>query len=244
MDKTRKQPAKPAQPKPPKPFRAVAYIRVSTNEQATEGVSLEAQTVRLRGYCVAMGWGEPEIVEDAGVSAKNLDRLGLQGILEAVKRKQVDRLLVVKLDRLTRSVSDLEPLLRALERGGCELVSLGESLDTSNAAGRLMLNLLVSVSQWEREAIAERTKTALRHKRGSQAVYNHTPLGFNRAGDRLERNEPEYATACRILTLHDEGQGLNAIARLMNAEGVPTKSGGAWYASTVKRIVDRPELYA
>lgn len=225
-------------------MKIVAYIRVSTNEQATEGVSLDAQRERLNAYCTAMGWNSPEIVEDAGVSAKTLDRPGLQRILEGVKRKQVDRLLVVKLDRLTRSVADLSPLLKTLEKGSCELVSLGESLDTSNAAGRLMLNLLVSVSQWEREAIAERTKTALRHKRGNRTVYNHEPLGFKRVGENLERVDSEYQTACDILSLYRSGHGLNAIARQMNTHKVPTKAGGKWYASTVKRIIERPDLYS
>jgi site-specific DNA recombinase len=105
---------------------------------------------------------------DAGVSAKSLNRLGLGGVLAEVRRKRVDVLLVLKLDRLTRSVADLAPLVKSLERGGCQLVSLGESLDTTTAAGRLMLNLLVSVSQWEREAIAERTSTAVRHMRDSR----------------------------------------------------------------------------
>lgn len=224
-------------------MKTVAYIRVSTAEQADQGVSLETQAARLSAYCIAQGWPQPEIVEDAGVSAKSLDRPGLGRILEAIRRKQVDRLLVLKLDRLTRSVADLSPLLKALDRGNCQLVSLGESLDTSTAAGRLMLNLLVSVSQWEREAIAERTRMALRHKRSTKAVYNHDPLGFRRVGETLQRVDEEFATAVRVLELYRQGHGLNAIARRLNAEAIPTKTGGRWYASTVKRIVERPELY-
>jgi site-specific DNA recombinase len=98
-------------------MKTVAYIRVSTAEQADQGVSLEAQAARLSAYCIVQGWPQPEIVEDAGVSAKSLDRPGLGRILEAIRRKQVGRLLVLKLDRLTRSVADLSPLLKALDWG-------------------------------------------------------------------------------------------------------------------------------
>jgi site-specific DNA recombinase len=102
-------------------------------------------------------------------------------------------------------VADLAPLVKTLERGGCQLVSLGESLDTTTAAGRLMLNLLVSVSQWEREAIGERTSTALRHMRDSRQAYNHTPLGFQRDGQKLIEDVLEQITARRIVTLRREG---------------------------------------
>jgi site-specific DNA recombinase len=179
----------------------MAYTRVSTQEQADEGVSLEAQRLRLEAYCVAHGWPAPELVVDAGVSAKSLDRPGLGYVLTEVRRKRVDVLLVLKLDRLTRSVADLAPLVKTLERGSCQLVSLGESLDTTTAAGRLMLNLLVSVSQWEREATAERTATALRHMRDNRQAYNHTPLGFQREGESLIEDGPEIDTARRIVTL-------------------------------------------
>jgi site-specific DNA recombinase len=224
-------------------LRIIAYTRVSTQEQADEGVSLEAQRLRLEAYCTAHGWPVPELVVDAGVSAKSLDRPGLGYVLAEVKRKRVDVLLVLKLDRLTRSVADLSPLVKTLERGGCQLVSLGESLDTTTAAGRLMLNLLVSVSQWEREAIAERTSTALRHMRDSGKAYNHTPLGFRRQGDKLLEDAPEMDTARRIVALKREGLSMNKIARVFNEEDVPSKLGGRWYASTVKRVLDRAEVY-
>lgn len=222
-------------------MRILAYARVSTQEQADHGVSLEAQRIRLSAYCVAQNWPEPEFVEDAGISAKSLVRPGMDYVLTQVQKKQVDVLLVLKLDRLTRSVADLAPLLTLLERGNCRLVSLGESLDTTTAAGRLSLNILVSVSQWEREAIAERTRDALRHKRSKQLVWNHEPLGYQRQGDALVEDPHELRTLEKIQNLRRQRKSMNHIARLLNEEGVPTKNGGRWYASTIKRIVDRQE---
>ena len=226
-----------------KPLRILAYRRVSTEEQATEGVSLDAQGMRFEAYCTVKEWPVPEIVTDAGVSAKSLDRPGLNYVLSEVKRKRVDILLILKLDRLTRTVADLAPLVTTLERGNCQLVSLGESLDTTTAAGRLMLNLLVSVSQWEREAIAERTTTALRHMRDERKVYNHAPLGFVREGDLLIEDAEEMATAWQIVALRKQGRSMNQIAVAMNESSRPTKNGGRWYASTVKRVLDRASLY-
>jgi DNA invertase Pin-like site-specific DNA recombinase len=105
------------------------------------------------------------MVVDAGESAKTLDRPGLQRALGTLKRGEADALLVVKLDRLTRSVVDLGSLVeRYFAPGKAALLSVGEQIDTRSAAGRLVLNVLASVSQWEREAIAERTATAMQHK--------------------------------------------------------------------------------
>jgi site-specific DNA recombinase len=132
------------------------YARVSTEDQAREGVSLEAQVARLKAYAEAMRLGEEvRAVIDQGVSAKSLDRPALAELLVDCKAKRVSTVVCLKLDRLTRSVRDLSDLLDLFEKNGVALCSLSESLDTSTASGRLMLNLLASVSQWEREAIAE-----------------------------------------------------------------------------------------
>jgi site-specific DNA recombinase len=102
-----------------------------------------------------------EIVTDAGESAKSLDRPGMERLLALVDARAVDVVIIAKLDRLTRSARDLAELLERSKRG-VALVSVAESLDTGTAAGRLTLNIMVSVSQWEREAIGERTRDAMR----------------------------------------------------------------------------------
>lgn len=123
-----------------------------------------AQLARLQAYCEAMRPGEEvRVVVDEGVSAKSLDRPALNGLLADCRARRVSSVVVLKVDRLTRSVRDLADLLDLFEKSNVALCSLSESLDTSTASGRLMLNLLASVSQWEREAIAERTSFALAH---------------------------------------------------------------------------------
>jgi DNA invertase Pin-like site-specific DNA recombinase len=145
--------------------KTIGYARVSLTEQARDGVSLPAQEERLRAYALATARDLVEIVVDDGQSAKTLCRPGLQRILTAVTNGVISSIVVLKLDRLTRSVRDLSELLDLFARHDTALISVSESLDTASAAGRLMVNVLGSVGQWEREAISERTAFALAHKR-------------------------------------------------------------------------------
>lgn len=142
---------------------AIGYIRVSTTEQADSGLSLEAQRTRIEAYCAANGWELLSIFADAGVSAKTLDRLTLLNALKALKPGSV--LIGLKLDRLPWSVRDLTTLLSMIEEKGAEWACVQERFNTTTATGRLMLNLIVERSQWEREITAERTSAALSAKR-------------------------------------------------------------------------------
>jgi site-specific DNA recombinase len=145
-------------------MRAIGYIRVSTDNQADKGCSLEAQREKIRAMAVVQGTEVADLIVDAGESAKNLKRPGMERVLKLVQAGEVDKVIAAKLDRLTRSARDLADLLEIFQRKGVSLVSVAESLDTGSAAGRLVLNIMVSVSQWEREAIGERTRDALQLK--------------------------------------------------------------------------------
>jgi site-specific DNA recombinase len=144
---------------------AIGYVRVSTEKQADQGVSLEAQAEKVRAMAIVHAAEFKDTIVESGESAKNLNRPGMARLLQMVDARQVDVVIVAKLDRLTRSVKDLCVLLERFERRGVALISVAESLDTSSAAGRLVLNIMTAVSQWEREAIGERTRDAMRHKR-------------------------------------------------------------------------------
>jgi DNA invertase Pin-like site-specific DNA recombinase len=119
------------------------------------------------------------------------------------------------------------------------VVSVAESLDTGSAAGRLVMNLLVSVGQWEREAIGERTAMALRHKRTQGRVFNHEPFGFQRSGDELMPLPAEQSVIATMKVWRDAGWTLRAIASALNSSCTPTKRGsGRWHAQTVKGILE------
>ncbi len=218
--------------------RAVAYIRVSTDKQADEGVSLAAQREKLRAYASLYDLEIVAYVEDAGASAKTLDREGLQRALAMLDAGEADALLVAKLDRLTRSVRDLDTLLSAhFAEGRRDLLSVAENIDTRSAAGRLVLNILASVSQWEREAIGERTREALAHKKARGERVGGVPFGFRVAPDgaTLEQDADEQEALALIRALRADGLSIRAIADELERRGVAAR-GARWSKSSVGRI--------
>lgn len=226
--------------------RVIAYIRVSTEGQAEGGVSLDAQRAKLEAYCIAMDLELVRVEVDAGVSAKSLDRPGLRRALEALEGGKAEGLLVTKLDRLTRSVRDLGELVERYFTTRWSLLSVADSIDTRSAAGRLVLNVLASVAQWERETTAERTKEALAHLRAEGVPLGGAALGWQHTADTapsgrrvIEAVASEAETVARILELRAAGHSLRSIQRALEAEGHRTKAGGRWHATTVSRVIER-----
>jgi site-specific DNA recombinase len=223
-------------------MRVVAYVRVSTETQAERGVSLAAQRAKVEAYGALYDLEIVAVIEDAGASAKTLDRPGLARALAMLDSGEVEGLVVSKLDRLTRSVRDLDALISGWfgRQGGPALLSVGEQIDTRSAAGRLVLNILASVSQWEREAIGERTSTALAHKRARGERTGEVPFGFVVAEDGVALlEEPAEQEAIRIVEeLRGAGLSIRAIASELNARGVAAR-GSKWHPTTVARLLSR-----
>lgn len=226
--------------------KVVGYIRVSTEGQADGGVSLDAQRVKLAAYCEAMDLELVEVIEDAGVSAKTLVRPGLARVLEALETGRAAGVVVTKLDRLTRSVKDLGELVERFFAVRFALLSVSDSIDTRSAGGRLVLNVLASVAQWEREAIAERTVEALRQVKREGCLLGGEALGWKRTeqtdanGRRVvQADAAELAVLERIAVMSASGATVRAIASTLNSEGVQTKKGARWHATTVQRALGR-----
>ncbi len=227
--------------------RVVGYIRVSTEGQADGGISLEAQRAKLTAYAEAMDLELVAVEEDAGLSAKTVTgRPGLLSALARLDAGDADGLLVVKLDRLTRSVRDLGDLVERYFARRSSLLSLGDSIDTRTASGRLVLHIIGSVAQWEREAIGERTRDALGHLRRRGVRLGGESLGWRRTPE-LDDNgrratsevDAEATTVRRIHELHAEGLSLRGVAGVLAAEGHATKRGGAWRPATVRKVLLR-----
>lgn len=219
--------------------RAVAYVRVSTDKQADKGQSLEAQQAKVAAYAALYDLQLVEVVVDAGVSAKTLNRPGLQRALSMLKAGQADALVVVKLDRLTRSVRDLGELVEQhFNSGGAALLSVSEQIDTRSAAGRLVLNVLASVSQWEREAIGERTAAVMRHK-AEQGEYTggHAPYGYALVEGQLVEVEAEQAVIRAAREAKAAGLSLRAIARELEQRGLLSRTGKPFAATQVSRLL-------
>lgn len=215
----------------------VAYVRVSTEDQATNGASLDAQEARIAAYCTALGWDVSEVIRDAGTSAKSLQRPGIGKILAGVRAGAIGRVVILKLDRITRSTRDLAELLELFAKCDAALVSVSESLDTSSAAGRLVVNMLGVVAQWEREAIGERTAAALSHKRSQGIAYGPTPFGYRREGVSLVPDAREQAALRAAIRMDRDGASFREIAAHLTASGVKPHRGKAWHASTVRAML-------
>jgi DNA invertase Pin-like site-specific DNA recombinase len=221
--------------------RTIAYLRVSTEKQADKGVSLDAQRAKCAAYAGLYDLDLVEVVVDAGQSAKTLNRPGLQRALSMLKAGKADALLVVKLDRLTRSVRDLGDLVAGpFAQGKAALLSVGEQIDTRSAAGRLVLNVLASVSQWEREAIGERTSAAMQHK-ASEGEYTGgaAPYGYRLAtdGEHLEEVADEQAVIAAARELHLAGLSLRKVAAALEARGLRSRAARPFQAVQVARMV-------
>lgn len=194
-------------------------------ERAREGFSLAAQEAKLRAYADLYDIELVAVLVDAGVSAKTLNRPALQQALAALNAGEAEGILIAKLDRLTRSARDLGALLDEFFGSRFSLLSVGDQIDTRTAGGRLVLNILASVSQWEREAIGERTRVALAQKKAQ--------------GARLGAPALKGEAVVRIHQLRDQGLTLRAIVAALDAEGVRTLRGGKWAPETVRKVLGR-----
>ena len=221
--------------------RVVAYLRVSTYLQAERGVSLDAQAERVRAYAELYDLELVEIVRDEGLSASTLERPGLQRCLAMLRAGKVDALLVAKLDRLTRNVRDLCDLVeRFFASGKLALMSVGEQFDTRSAAGRLVMNVLASVSQWERGATGARTSVAMRHK-ASRLEYTggRPPYGWRVAPDEvhLEPVAEEAVVIEAVRTRRAAGGSLRDIAAELERRGVRTRNGTLFAPTQIARML-------
>src|SRR5690606_20802886 len=137
------------------------YIRVSTREQVLEGYSIDAQKENLTNYCKSQGWKDYQFYVDEGISAKDTKRPQLQKLLADIEDGQIKMILVYRLDRFTRSVTDLYQMLDMIDKHGCSFKSATEIYDTSSAMGRMFIGLVALLAQWERENMGERIEVAL-----------------------------------------------------------------------------------
>jgi len=227
--------------------KAVCYIRVSTEEQAREGVSLEAQEERLRAYCKMGGLEIVEMIREEGVSATKplRERPGGEILTRLINTGKANSVVALKLDRLFRNAEDALQQTREWDKKGVtlHLVDMGgQALNTQSAMGRFFLNVMAGFAELERNLIAERTATALNHKKKNLEAYSPTPLGFERIEDTLRKDKREWEIVDYIFQLREEGLSYWKIAEDLNNRGIKGKRGGKWYAGTVRYIIQN-DLY-
>ena len=216
------------------------YIRVSTFDQAREGFSLREQEERLKEFCKFKRYNIYKVYQDAGISAKNDKRPAYQEMIEDVKKGNINVIVALKLDRLTRSVYDIEKLMKFVNDYECDIDCMADESNTTTSNGRMVMRIMTSVSQNEIEKCSERTKFGMAGAIKNGHIPNRTGLGFKRENKKLVPNPLTKDIIVRIFDLYLEGKSHQAIANIYNKEKVLGKTN--WYDSTIQKILSN-ELY-
>lgn len=216
------------------------YIRVSTQEQASEGHSIESQKDRLASYCEIQGWKDYRFYIEEGLSGKSTNRPKLQLLMEHIEQRKINTLLVYRLDRLTRSVIDLHKLLNTLQKHECALKSATETYDTTTANGRMFMGIVALLAQWESENMSERIKLNLEHKVvvEGQRVGN-VPFGFDLSKDEKLIKNDKSQILLEMIQKAENGWSSNRIANHLNLIS-PERN---WTANAVLRLLRNPSIY-
>jgi site-specific DNA recombinase len=228
-------------------MRAIGYVRVSTIEQADEGVSIDAQESTIRAYCAMRGLELAEIVVDAAVSGgKRLElREGGKRILEAVRKRRVQAVVACKLDRLFRDAGDCLNTTKEWDRAGAALHLIdvgGQTIDTSSTMGRFFLTVMAGCAEMERGLIRDRTKAAMNHKRrNGERISRLIPFGFRLESDgkTLVPDPIEQAALGEMRDMRLAGLSYRDIAARLNTAGVKSKEGRPWQNNSVRLILKR-----
>ena len=223
--------------------KAYGYIRVSTEEQAKEGLSLEAQRSKIRAFAEIKDLELVEIISDEGLSGKDFERGGIKKIIDLLDQGEMDALIVYKLDRLSRNTVQLLTFIeKYFQSQGIRFLSVTEQIDTTTAIGKFFLTLMAALAQMERETTIERIKMALDHKKELGERLGTTPLGFKTIEEgedkgELEEVPDEMKVIKEIFTLRGKSHSLNDICEHLNHLGYKTKRDKNWYPSTVNYIL-------
>jgi len=223
-------------------MRAIGYIRVSTQGQVEDGVSMDAQEAKIHAWAELNSASEVRIFRDEGISGKRTEnRPGLQAALESAGKG--DALIVYSLTRLSRSTKDTLTLAEVLQKKDADLVSLSEKIDTTSAAGKMVFRMLAVLSEFERDQISDRTRAALQYKRGNgEKTGGDVPFGYWVRAGRLYRNTKEQEAVALIVAHHSKGESLRDICRALEVAGYRRKGGtSSWHPQAVLRIIEREE---
>ncbi|MDT2725973.1 recombinase family protein [Lactococcus formosensis] len=204
--------------------KVAIYVRVSTLNQAEEGYSISEQTDKLKAYCVAKGWTVAEIYTDAGFTGSNIDRPGMQQLINDISVQKFDTVLIYKLDRLSRSVRDTLYLAKdVFAKNNIDFVSLSENIDTSSAMGGLFLTILSAISEFERETIKERMQLGKlgRAKSGKSMMWSRTAFGYLHNTDTgvLEIEPLQAEIVKQIFQEYLDGMSITKLRDKLNSEG-------------------------
>lgn len=216
---------------------AIGYARVSTEGQAEDGASLDAQRAKIAAWADLNGYVLDEIHVDAGISGTRADRPGLAAALDAVGKG--DALVVYSLSRLARSTRHTLDIAERLDQAGADLVSLSERIDTTSAAGRMVFRMLAVLAEFERDQISERTSSVMQFKKTQGERVGSVPYGYRLDGDgvHLVAHEVEQQVIQQARELHSSGLSLRKVAAELNRRGLVARNGAEFQATQIMRMV-------
>lgn len=222
-------------------MKAIGYIRVSTEDQAREGVSLKNQRAKIQAYAQLKDLDLLDIIEDAAISAKNLNRPGAQEVLRLAKAGAIDAVIVFKLDRMFRSTVDALETTRHFDKWGIAFHSINENLDTKSAMGKFFFTLTAAIAEMERGIVSERTKAALQHKRSiGEKTGGDVPFGYQANNGNLTEDRQEQRIIKLINKLKAAGNSLRQIGYELRKRGYKSKTGKTtWNPKTIAQILRR-----
>ncbi len=215
------------------------YPRVSTEDQFRNGHSLGEQKERMLKLCDYKNYEVYKVYEDAGISAKDMNRPAFQEMIHDIKDGKINKIIVYKLDRLTRSIKDLEEICTFLEENNCSLESMCEDINTSTANGKFFIRMLTILAQLEIERTSERTKFGMVGAVKKGHFVGRSPIGYDKVDKKLVVNDIESEVIRRIFDLYIKGVAANAITKLLNEEKVLNRK---WIPTLVDRILSN-EIY-
>lgn len=220
--------------------KVAIYARVSTEDQAKEGFSLDNQLEKLRSYCKARGWKIVGEYVDDGYSGRDIKRPAYQKMMEDIDKWDV--LLVMKMDRIHRNSKNFMLMMEQLRQKNKEFVSMTESLDTSTAMGRFVMDIIQRIAQLESEQIGERVYDGMRQKakQGVGLLGSPAPYGYRYENGKLVGIKEELDNVKEIYKMYLEGKSLQEIVDWFNEKGIKGKKGGKWDKKTISRILSNP----
>lgn len=219
-------------------MKAIGYVRVSTEEQAKEGISLENQKDRIRSYCTYKGLDLTHIIEDAGISGgKNKARPGFVSLMDRIESNGIEAVVLYSLERLSRDMLTLLALERLLDEKDIELHTVEGQVDTGNPDGWLNFAMKAFLGEMERRQVKHRTKKAMEYKKNQGAVVGSVPYGFRRERNDLVADLHEQRVVTLINTLYGQSMRLTHICKELKHQGMATRKGKDFTPEQIRRII-------
>jgi DNA invertase Pin-like site-specific DNA recombinase len=219
--------------------KAIGYIRVSTATQAADGVSMDAQKAKIEAWCFANDYELVEVYQDAGISGTTLR--GRDGLVDAMDATLKGYALVAySMSRISRSVRDMLDIGDKLNKKDADLVSLTEKIDTTNATGKMIFNMMAVMNQFERDQCSERTAAALQHKKSKGERVGSIPHGYEldaTDATRIVKNENEQSIIVTVNKLRKKGYTLRAISDALESQGVFNRNGRKFAPKSISAMI-------